>query len=127
MERSRHDSEPRSWTARVLAPLALIAAVAAIVLVVSGSPVDDDGNDSEQSKDSTKTSTTCSEPEAADSVEAGYYVVTAEDTAGMSGIAAKTCVPLERLENLNPNLDPQTLQVDNCVDLIRDGCKALAG
>ena len=54
-------------------------------------------------------------------------MVTAEDTAGLSGIAAKTCVPLERLENLNPNLDPQTLQVDNCVDLFRDGCKALAG
>ncbi len=36
-------------------------------------------------------------------------------------------VPLERLERLNPNLDPQTLQVDNCVDLVRDGCKALAG
>ncbi len=53
-------------------------------------------------------------------------MVTADDTAGMTSIADKTCISVDELIELNPNLDPQTLQVSNCVDLVKDGCKELA-
>jgi LysM repeat protein len=95
------------------------------VIIVSGSL---GGNDSSKKSDgkSTTTASDC-KPSAPDAVKAGYYVVTADDTAGLSGIADKTCIPVDELIKLNPNLDPQTLQVSNCVDLRKDGCKALAG
>lgn len=124
METSRREPEPRSWTARILAPLALVATIAAAVLVISGSL-----GDSEQENGSDKggkgANGECTE-EGRQALENGYYVVTEEDVEGLSGIAVKVCLPVERLERLNPNLDPQTLQVANCVDLVRDGCKALA-
>ena len=128
MQGSGWDREPRSWTARVLAPLALIATIAVAYLVISGDigGLTDDGDDEPEKTRETTTSGAC-EPSDPEAVEDGYYVVTEEDTAGLSGIAAATCVPLDRLVNLNPNLDAQTLQVQNCVDLVRDGCKAASG
>ena len=127
MEGSARDREPRSWTARVLAPLALIATIAVAYLVITGDigGLKDSDDDSSKTR-ATTTSGGCT-PEDEQAVEDGYYVVQASDVAGLSGIADKTCIPIERLMNLNPNLDPQTLQVQNCVDLVRDGCKALAG
>ncbi len=124
MDRPIRDRKPTSWTARVLAPLLLVVAVGAVILIVSGSLGGEDDPDS--SDDDTRTETTDCRPSAPDAVEAGYYVVTAEDTAGLTGIADKTCVSVDRLEALNPNLDAQTLQVDNCVDLVKDGCKELS-
>jgi hypothetical protein len=115
---------PASWTARVIAPLLLAAAAAAIVIVVSGSLSGDDSGDREDRR--AETTTTGCEPDAQDAVENGYYVVQADDVQGLSGIADKTCIPVETLIELNPNLDPQALQVSNCVDLVVDGCKELA-
>ncbi len=123
MDRPIRDRKPTSWTARILAPLLLVAAIGAVFLVVSGSL---SGDDDSESSEPEQTSATRCEPSVPDAVEAGYYVVTADDTAGMTSIADKTCVPVDRLIKLNPNLDPQTLQVSNCVDLVRDGCKELA-
>jgi hypothetical protein len=124
MDRSARDRKPRSWTARILAPLLLVVVVGAVVIIVSGSL---GGDDSSKKSDSKATTTTSDcKPSAPDAVKAGYYVETADDTAGLSGIADKTCIPVDELIKLNPNLDPQTLQVSNCVDLVKDGCKALA-
>ncbi len=127
MQGSGWDREPRSWTARVLAPLALIASIAVVYLVISGDlgGLDGDGDDEPERTRSTTTSGEC-EVSDPDAVDDGYHVVTEDDTAGLSGIAAATCIPLDRLVKLNPELDPQTLQVQNCVDLVRDGCKALS-
>jgi hypothetical protein len=125
MEGSAKNRTPTSWTARILAPLVLVIAVAAVFLIVSGSlSGDDDSKKSDEGK-STTTASSC-KPSDPDAVQAGYYVVTADDTAGLSGITEKTCVPTDKLLELNPNLDAQTLQVGNCVDLVKDGCKALA-
>lgn len=121
--RSR-EPEPGSWTARILAPLVLVAAVVAIVLVISGSM--DASDDSDDSSNPSVTSNTGCKPDADQAVEDGYYVISAEDTEGLSVVAQKTCIPLERLINLNPNLDPQAIQVSNCVDLVPEGCKALS-
>jgi hypothetical protein len=124
MDRSARDRKPRSWTARILAPLLLVVVVGAVVIIVSGSL---GGDDSSKKSDSKATTTTSDcKPSAPDAVKAGNYDVTADDTAGLSGIADKTFIPVDELIKLNPNLDPQTLQVSNCVDLVKDGCKALA-
>ena len=124
MDPSGREPEPANWTARILAPLVLVAALAAIVLVISGSMGASD--DSDNSTDQEETADSGCQPDADQAVEDGYYVITAEDTSGLSGVAQKTCLPLERLIELNPNLDPQAIQVSNCVDLVTDGCKALS-
>ncbi|MDX6581326.1 MAG: hypothetical protein QOI10_510 [Solirubrobacterales bacterium] len=125
MPTSRDDRKPTSWTARVLAPVVLVAVAAAIVLVISGTLTNDDQSNDKTAGGSQTTSSGCN-PAADQAVKEGFYVVTADDVQGLSGIADKTCISVEQLIALNPNLDPQALQVDNCVDLIPDGCKALA-
>ena len=117
------ERRPTSWTARVVAPLVLIVVAAALVLVIGGSLSGDD--EPQQERQAQTTEEDCS-PDAQDAVKDGFYVVQQDDVEGLSGIASKTCIPLDTLIELNPNLDPQALQVDNCVDLVVDGCKALA-
>ncbi len=124
MDGSARNRKPTSWTARILAPLLLVVAVGAVVIIVSGSLGGDDG--SKKSDGKTTTATTDCRPSDPEAVKAGYYVVTADDTAGLTGIANKTCISVDQLTKLNPNIDPQTLQVSNCIDLVKDGCKALA-
>lgn len=126
MDASGRDSRPSSWTARILAPLVLAAVVAAIVLVVSGSLGSDDENEAKRGSQGQSNTSGCSD-EAERALKDGYYVVQADDVEGLSGIATKTCTTVDELERLNPNLDPQALQVQNCVDLIPDGCKKLSG
>ncbi len=121
-EPTRPDSKPLSWTARILAPLALAVVAAAAILLITGSL----GADGEKGKerDREASNPTGCQPEAEQAVEDGYYVIeTGED---LSIVADKTCISIERLTKLNENLDPQLIQVDSCVDLRRDGCKALA-
>ena len=117
------DSKPTSWTARVLAPLLLIAVAAAIVLVISDSLSDDSGGN-ESTKSSAQTTETGCSPDADQAVKDGFYVVKEGDN--FTTIAAKTCISVQRLQELNPNLDSFGLQPQNCVDLVPDGCKALA-
>ena len=108
----------------MLAPLVLVAVAAAILLVVSGTL---SGDDEDEPRDrNAQTSTSGCTPDAQQAVEDGFYVVQADDVQGLSGIADKTCIPVETLVELNPNLDPQALQVSNCVDLVVDGCKELS-
>jgi LysM repeat protein len=126
MDGSSRERRPTSWTARILAPVLLVVVIAAIVLVVSGSLSSDNDDSSKPDHKSVATNPSCT-PSDAQAVKNGYYVVQVGDTAGLSGIAVKTCLSVDRLISLNPNLDPQTLQVDNCIDLIPDGCKKLAG
>ena len=125
MDPSGRETKPANWTARILAPLVLVAAAAAIVIVVSGSMGASEDSDSSSDRSEIAAESGC-QPDADQAVKDGYYVITAEDTSGLSGVAQKTCVPLERLIELNPNLDPQAIQVSNCVDLVTDGCRALS-
>ena len=117
------DRKPTSWTARVLAPVFLVAVAAALVLVISGTLSDDSGSE-ESSQASTQTTEGGCEPDADQAVKDGYYVVKEGDN--FTSIASKTCVSVQRLVELNPNLDSFGLQPQNCVDLVPDGCKALA-
>ncbi len=125
MDGTGREPRPASWTARILAPVLLVVVFAAIVLVVTGSLSSDDG-DSDNEPERKAAVSGCSD-EARQAFKQGYYVVEADDISGLSGIADKTCTTVDRLVELNPNLDPQALQVQNCVDLVPDGCKKLAG
>jgi LysM repeat protein len=104
-----------NMTSRVFAVLALIIAGIVVAALVAGSI----GSSSSSSSSSSATaSQTSSGPKDK------YFVVQAGDN--LSSIAAKEGVTQQRLEQLNPNLDPQNLQPQNCVDLVPNGCRVLA-
>jgi hypothetical protein len=107
----------------VLAPLLLIAVAAAIVLVISDSLSSDD-SDGDTTRANAQTTEIGCQPDADQAVKDGFYVVKEGDN--FTTIAAKTCISVQRLQELNPNLDSFGLQPENCVDLVPDGCKALA-
>jgi LysM repeat protein len=103
--------------ARFLAPLALLGFVVALLIVVSHSTSGGgSGNDAQ---------TTQEQPASSSSAKSGgkssshkgprFYRVKAGDTP--SGIAAKTGVSLSQIQRLNPNLDPQTLNVGDRIKL----------
>jgi LysM repeat protein len=93
--------------ARFLAPLALLAVVIALFLVVSSS-LNDSGPSGKPSQ-STGTQPTASPTAGGKHQRKGRrrYTVKPGDTP--SSIAEKTGVPLEEILRLNPDLDPQTL------------------
>lgn len=112
------EKRTRRSPARFLAPLALIAVLVAFLAIVSGSS--DSGNPS-QSTETTSTSSSTKSPTTATKTSAAKakkkstktgssdktYTVQVGDTLG--GIADKTGVPLERIEELNPDVDPHTM------------------
>jgi LysM domain len=84
---------------RLLAPIALIAAAVVVVVVVAGSlNGSDDGRDRDRP---------AREQSADERPEDEFYVVEPGDS--FSTIAEEQGVPEERLEQLNPDLDPQAL------------------
>ena len=89
-------AQGRPSIARLLAPLALIAFAAALAAVVLGSDVvGDDG--------STDRAGTTEKPKRTPAT----YTIKANDT--LSGIADQHGTTVERLQELNPELDPQGL------------------
>jgi hypothetical protein len=88
---------------RLLAPIALIAAAVVVVVVVAGSLGDsDDGGDRDRPAREQQSASDGSEGE-----EEEFYVVQPGDS--FSTIAEEQGVPEERLQQLNPDLDPQAL------------------
>ena len=91
--------------ARFLAPLALLAVVAALWMIFNHSSSNGNGG-------ATTTQQTATPPAKSSSKQKKhkrprFYVVKPGDTP--SGIAEKTGVPLSKIEALNPGLDPQAL------------------
>lgn len=104
------DVEPRNITARVLAPLALIACGLALFLLVSGTlSGGDDSAGGERERPRTERN------RAAPEIEGDAYVVQPGDT--FSGIAAKAGIPQARLERLNPKVDTATLNAGQQLNL----------
>ena len=95
--------------ARLLAPLALVTVVVALFLVVGG------GSDSRQAPSTEVSRPSGSGQEASRTTtnrsrkrkQPKSYVVKSGDTP--SAIAEKTGVSLQQIEELNPDLDPQSL------------------
>jgi resuscitation-promoting factor RpfA len=102
-------AQGRSSLARLLAPLALIASAAAVAAVVLGSDVvGSDGNtDTAGTSDlpaATERTGTTQKPKRK---APRNYTIRANDT--LSGIAERHGTTAERLQELNPELDPQGL------------------
>jgi N-acetylmuramoyl-L-alanine amidase len=91
--------------ARFLAPLALLAVMLATVVIVAGA------------RDSTATSQQGERPAASTTTKKQgrqargrrYYTIQSGDL--LTSIAQKTGVSVERIQQLNPDLDPQALPV----------------
>lgn len=90
-----------SFFARIFAALALIAAVLAIVLVVSAANKESSSDKGHKSADTTK-----QEPKH-QRTQAATYTVKPGDT--LIAIAHKTGVPISEIQALNPEVDPQIL------------------
>ena len=102
--------------ARVLAPVALVAAVLALLLIVAtagggnGSDTGGSASDQEQQDLGLKEGEgkrRKKDKDAGGRVSGRTYVVRTGDTLG--SIAEKTGVSVEKLQELNPELDPQAL------------------
>jgi LysM repeat protein len=94
--------------ARLLAPLALIAFAAAVAAIVLGSGViDEGGSETAGTRDlpaATERTTTSGKKQKR---RPANYTIKANDT--LSGIAERNGTTVERLQELNPELDPQGL------------------
>ena len=103
METPSSNGTLRRITARLVAVVAIAAAVVALVVVIGGSLGSDDsgeGNRAERRAEQRQ-------EEEQSAQEEDVYVVQPNDT--LEGIAEKTGVPVEDLQNLNPDIDPQAL------------------
>lgn len=98
----------RGSPARLLAPIALVAFAVAFFLVIVGSDAPEDSEDrggraAQTQRAGRTTATTQEEPRVPDR----FYTVQTGDTLG--GIAEQVGLSVERLQELNPELDPQAL------------------
>lgn len=87
---------------RLLAVLALAAAAIALIVVIGGAT----GNDDPEPK---KAVSGKQEQKKKPKTKAKTYEVKEGDS--LSAIADRTGVPVDRLEKLNPDLDPQALTI----------------
>jgi hypothetical protein len=122
MDASSPERGPRSWTARVLVPIALAATIAAALLIVVGS-LSGDEEDEPESRTTSAETEGCN-PKADAAVENGFYVI--KPGENLSTVVDRTCMDIEEITELNPDLDPQLLPVGACVNLRPDGCEAAA-
>jgi LysM repeat protein len=93
----------RRSPARFLAPIALVAFAVALYSVVQDSRESPDTNSSGAKPTATATSTSKSSSKKKSSKKRKTYTVKAGDT--LSGIAEKTGVSLEKINDLNPDVD----------------------
>jgi LysM repeat protein len=109
----------RRTIARILALLALAAAAVAVVLVVQGaggtSSNDGKAKGAKTTKAQKKTSGKAAKPKTGGKKTPRVYVVKSGDT--LSRIALKTHVSVSVIQELNPNLDPTTLQTGQKIKL----------
>jgi LysM domain len=107
---------PRRSPARLLAPVALVASLAAVALVVSNSTSngDDGGDDGSANRTAEPRQEQRQRPQRRQP-QRTFYRVRLNDTLGL--IAEQTGVPVEQLEALNPELDPQNLIVGQRIRL----------
>jgi LysM repeat protein len=107
---------PRQSPARLLAPVALVASLAAVALVVSSTTGNDDnGGDGGSATRTAEPTTPQDAPRERQRPERRFYRVKLNDTLGL--IAEQTGVPVEQLEALNPDLDAQNLIVGQRIRL----------
>jgi hypothetical protein len=109
-----HGRPPRS-PARLLAPVALVLAVAAVGYVVTSTTGADDDNGGDSADRTTETRPRQDGARQRQRPQRTFYRVRLNDT--LSLIAEQTGVPVERIEELNPELDAQNLIVGQRIRL----------
>jgi LysM repeat protein len=96
---------------RLLAPAALVLFAVALLLVLTTSGVDEGGSSTRSREESSSTTTkrtrTTETGSRRDRLGQDVYTVKTGDT--LAGISTKVGIPVERLLELNPDLDPQAL------------------
>src|SRR3954451_17206328 len=106
--------------ARFLAPLALVAVVIALFMVVSSSTKDPSTGGTSGRTSAQPTASPASKASSKRKRKGPRrYTVKSGDTP--SSIADKTGVPLEEILRLNPDLDPQTLSPGQRIRLRQGG------
>lgn len=104
--------EPKknSQISRLLAVLALVAATVIVIVAISGATGggDDDG-EPQRAQPARQGNANQARP-----ARRAYKV---QEGDNLTIIAQKTGVPVDRLQRLNPNLDPQALQPDQRIKL----------
>ena len=93
--------------ARFLAPLALAGCVVAVVGVVAASESGDDSGSSARTTSQARTAPARAKHKSRKTPRKATYTVKTGDT--LARIAEKTGVSVDRLQELNPDLDPQAL------------------
>jgi LysM repeat protein len=94
----------RNWLARLLALIALFAAIVAIVVVASNTDLH---SDSGKKGHQTQTQAAQKKQQKKPRTTKQKYVVQSGDT--LTSISQKTGIPVAELQALNPEVDPQIL------------------
>jgi hypothetical protein len=103
-------AQGRPSLARLLAPLALILFTVAVLAMVLGSGVlggDEDGSETARTRDMPAATEGTTTRDRRRQRTPRTYTIQANDT--LSGIAEANDTTVERLQELNPELDPQGL------------------
>jgi LysM repeat protein len=90
--------------ARLVAPLALVAAVIGVIVVVQAST----SSTTSQPDQPVATQRTSTQRRAPARARPRFYIVKPGDT--LTAVAESTGVTLETIQELNPDVDPQALQ-----------------
>jgi LysM repeat protein len=101
-----------SATARIVASLALVGAVVALIVVISGTVGEDSSSGGGQ-----RQSGSTAKQKAKPKTKAKTYVVKSGDT--LTAISHKTGLSVPELEALNPDVDPQILIAGETLKLRR--------
>lgn len=102
------DEKARVWMARILAPLAFLAAATLLVVLVQRALDDDDATAGETGTPGTVVVTTdAGETGAASEDARRYYRIRVGDT--LEAIAERFDTTVDRLLELNPGIDPLAL------------------
>jgi LysM repeat protein len=109
-----HGGRRRRSPARLLAPVALVLVTGAVGYVITTSTDAGDGDGGDTADRTAQERPRQQEQRPRRRLRA-FYRVKLNDTLGL--IAEKTDVPVERLEELNPELDPQNLIVGQRIRL----------
>jgi len=104
MEASTTNGWARRLVVRALAVLAVVAAAVALLMVVTSS-LESDG--AEQSPEQRPQQGQQRDRDRDRDPQADTYVVQPNET--LTGIAEQVGIPVERLQRLNPEIDPQAL------------------
>jgi LysM repeat protein len=100
-------TQPSRSSARLLAPAALAVCAVAVLVVIGSSIGDGDSSSSGGSVSETAARQATGTATSPQPRQPASYTIESGDTLG--GIAEQTGVPVETLQQLNPELDPQAL------------------